>query len=273
LVTKSLWRLISNNLLWGRVLISKYLAGKTIEEWFRCSRKLVPTSSIGWKAMVDAFPLLGSWATWRIGNGRSVRVGEDPWEGFDNNHRLSEGLLRRLHAQSIFSLKDATNPGMNVTGGTIWKSTIDLNLEEDLAEEWSTYVTSLKQGFILLEEDEPGTIILSKNKKYGNYTIKLGYLAIAEEQVEGVSKWWWKTTWKWKALEKMKILFWLAMEQKLLTWDVLCRRGWVGPNNCALCFVQGETTPHLFFHCSSSVKYGSLLRRRLVFLSFTWERI
>jgi hypothetical protein len=48
-------------------------------------------------------------------------------------------------------------------------------------------VTSLKQGFILLEEDEPNTIVWSKNKKYGNYTIKLGYLAIAEEQVEGVS--------------------------------------------------------------------------------------
>jgi hypothetical protein len=72
------------------VLIAKYITGKTIEEWFRCPRKIVPTSSIGWKVMVDAFPLLGSWEAWRIGNGRSVRVGEDPWEGYDNNHRLSE---------------------------------------------------------------------------------------------------------------------------------------------------------------------------------------
>jgi hypothetical protein len=87
-------------------------------------------------------------------------------------------------------------------------------------------------------------------KKYGNYTVKLGYMAIAKEQVEGVSKWWWKAMWKWEAPDKMKILFWLAMDHFFFTWDVLCRRGWVGHNHCALCFVQGETTPHLSFHFS-----------------------
>jgi hypothetical protein len=39
LETKILWRLIHNRMLWGRVLISKYLVGKSIEEWFRTSRK------------------------------------------------------------------------------------------------------------------------------------------------------------------------------------------------------------------------------------------
>jgi hypothetical protein len=34
LATKSLWRLIHNRMLWGRVLISKYMARKSIEEWF-----------------------------------------------------------------------------------------------------------------------------------------------------------------------------------------------------------------------------------------------
>jgi hypothetical protein len=51
LVAKSLWRLIHNNMLWGRVLTSKYLAGKSFVEWFRSQKKIGNNSSIGWRAM------------------------------------------------------------------------------------------------------------------------------------------------------------------------------------------------------------------------------
>jgi hypothetical protein len=119
LAAKSLWRLMSNNMLWGRVLMSNYLAGKTIEEWFCMPRKSVLSSSTRWKAMVDAFPLLGKWAAWRIGNGRSIRVGEDPWEGSDNKLLTTNGLLRRLHVQGIHSLRDTATPGMSITRSTL----------------------------------------------------------------------------------------------------------------------------------------------------------
>jgi hypothetical protein len=33
LVAKFLWRLIHNRMLWGRVLISKYLVGMSFEDW------------------------------------------------------------------------------------------------------------------------------------------------------------------------------------------------------------------------------------------------
>jgi hypothetical protein len=57
----------------------------------------------------------------------------------------------------------------------------------------------------------------------------LGYFALAEGFLEGGKKWWWSTIWKWHAPEKMKVLFWLSMEEKILTWDVGLHRGWVGP--------------------------------------------
>jgi hypothetical protein len=41
-------------------------------------------------------------------HGRSVQIGEDPWEGSSDNFKLSKGLVRRLHAHSVFTLKDAT---------------------------------------------------------------------------------------------------------------------------------------------------------------------
>jgi hypothetical protein len=39
LLMKSLWRLIHNKMLWGRVMDSKYLLGKSFIEWFRMPRK------------------------------------------------------------------------------------------------------------------------------------------------------------------------------------------------------------------------------------------
>lgn len=98
LAAKILWRLISNKMLWGRVLTSKYMAGKSIEYWFKSPRKSTFVSSTGWKAMVDAFPLIEAWSEWCIGSKRNVRIGEDPWEWSTSNFKLSEGLIRRLHA-------------------------------------------------------------------------------------------------------------------------------------------------------------------------------
>ena len=34
-----------------------------------------------------AFPLIGNWLAWEIGNGRSVRIGEDPWEGAREDYK------------------------------------------------------------------------------------------------------------------------------------------------------------------------------------------
>jgi hypothetical protein len=39
------------------------------------------------------------------------------------------------------------------------------------------------------------------------------------------------------------------LEQKLLTWDNLVKRGFLGPSMCALCGVEGENAKHLFVDC------------------------
>jgi hypothetical protein len=59
LVAKSLWRLIHNSMLWGRILTYKYLGGKSIMEWFRSPKNMGNNNSMGWRAMVEAFPLVG----------------------------------------------------------------------------------------------------------------------------------------------------------------------------------------------------------------------
>ena len=49
--------------------------------------------------MVLAFPLVGKWTAWRIGNGKNLRMGEDPWARAGEEYKLPESILTQLKAQ------------------------------------------------------------------------------------------------------------------------------------------------------------------------------
>jgi hypothetical protein len=49
--------------------------------------------------------------------------------------------------------------------------------------------------------------------------MKLGYKAKMSENVGIVGKWWWKVTWKMDDPLKIKIFLWMALGNKILTWD------------------------------------------------------
>jgi hypothetical protein len=60
----------------------------------------------------------------------------------------------------------------------------------------------------------------------------------------------WKSKlWKWRIQLKIILFFWLATEYSILTWDVLQKKGWVGPGICYLCREATEDSAHLFIHC------------------------
>jgi hypothetical protein len=105
LAGRNLWRLTLGNTLWVRVLNSKYFPNLSISEWFREPMKS-SKGSIVWKALVEAFPLVGKWMVWCIGNGEKVRLGEDPWLGAGNNYKLSPPLLQFLKDKNLRFLSD-----------------------------------------------------------------------------------------------------------------------------------------------------------------------
>jgi hypothetical protein len=85
--------------------------------------------SIVWKALVAAFPLVGLWTMWRVGNGRSIRLGEDPWLGSKNDFRFSESLLQATHSADIFSLEDAKSQTPQPSWRQGWNSAENLGLD------------------------------------------------------------------------------------------------------------------------------------------------
>ena len=61
LEAKNLWLLIKNlDSIWGKVLSSKYFLNGSIQEWIRKRDKTFKNGSIGWKALVLAFPQVGN---------------------------------------------------------------------------------------------------------------------------------------------------------------------------------------------------------------------
>ncbi len=55
--------------------------------------------------------------------------------------------------------------------------------------------------------------------------------------------------WNLRIPLKIKIFQWLAFRYKLLTADLLAKRGWIGPSICSLCRTGEENLDHLFFLC------------------------
>jgi len=154
LAEKSLWRLMHKRMLWGKVMISKYMTRKSIEEWFWMPRKVVHISYTWWKVMADSFPLMGVWIVWWVGNGRSIQIGEDHWEGSYRDFKLSKELVDIIHNMGVYSLRDATSHGMDISRHSIWNWAVELSLEGFMEEEWNKFIGNLKSNFISLEEDE-----------------------------------------------------------------------------------------------------------------------
>ena len=48
--------------------------------------------------------------------------------------------------------------------------------------------------------------------------------------------------WNGTLPKKISCFVWLALSNKLLTWDNLQRRGWIGPSVCALCLADQDYT-------------------------------
>jgi hypothetical protein len=60
---------------------------------------------------------------------------------------------------------------------------------------------------------------------------------------------WQRQFWKWHLPLKVILFFWLAIHNIILTWDILQKKGWIGPSYCCLCGQMAEDNTHLFIEC------------------------
>ena len=92
-------------------------------------------------------------------------------------------------------------------------------------------------------------MIWTKNAVNADLTTNKGYKESMFEQSEGEKRWWWDKIWALNNPLKTIINFWLAMNNKLLTWENLRKRVFQGPSICILCKSSNEQSSHLFSSC------------------------
>jgi hypothetical protein len=103
-----------------------------------------------------------------------------------------------------------------------------------LATEWKRYTTALKRAGISLS-DSPDLLIWAGGDASGTCSVKNLYAALLHQQHLIADRSWLRQIWDWVIPLKLKLFIWLAGNGKILTWDVLSRRGWEGPGICLLC--------------------------------------
>ena len=96
----------------------------------------------------------------------------------------------------------------------------------------------------------PDIIVWNINSQTGMVKVDLAYLEFLKHGDTPVCRWWHKALWKLHIPGKFKYFCWLALNQKLLTWDALRTRGYSGPGVFFLCLAAIESVDNLFGCCS-----------------------
>jgi len=130
LATKGGWRLIKTSSLWTRVIIQKYLAPASVEDWIRSRVKTHAGGSVIWKAVVKSFHILESNLVWNVGNGHNLKIGVDPWLGSGQHHLLPIHIIEQLGQRGIHFLCDLADREQGEFGLQRWLRASSFGLDE-----------------------------------------------------------------------------------------------------------------------------------------------
>jgi len=135
-----------------------------------------------------------------------------------------------------------------------WLTDNDLSLSESITSEWIGFVTTLKRAGITLRA-KPDLLLWAGGDESGLITVKNLYLALQKQHSSVPVLPWIHKLWKLHLPLKLKLFSWLIDKDKLLTWEALQQRVWVGPSICPLCKHAPEDLSHLlmFFSFSKEV--------------------
>jgi hypothetical protein len=74
--------------------------------------------------------------------------------------------------------------------------------------------------------------------------------------------------WKWQIPLRIKLFCWLMIENRILTWDNLLKRGFSGPSRCFMCGEGEETINHLMVYFPFTKEVWKYLLNVLKFQRF-----
>jgi len=197
--------------------------------------------------MARTTPLISHWLSWNQRTSHSIHIGHDHILGLGDSSFLSIQLINYLHSSHICYLLHAKDTTGFDSTSHCWHSSVDLGLQVALAEEWDTCIKSLSSAGIKLHEREDALLWIGGDSS-GCPSVSNIYTAITNLHWSLSTDGRRKNIWSWNIPQKIKLFTWLTIENKVNTWDILQKKGWIGPSLCHLCLREEESTLHLFVH-------------------------
>ena len=138
-MAKTLWRGLTMDGIWQKILKDKYLPSLSVSNWFRLENSCFEVSSSIWKNLQKSKPLLDHWLCWEVGIETSIQVGRDLLMGLGRCSILSPSLQSALKHRGILFLFQVRNSPTISPTSTYWKDVTEMALTDDQSIESKLY--------------------------------------------------------------------------------------------------------------------------------------
>jgi hypothetical protein len=229
---KMWWRWLQHPTeLWAQIWKQKYAPNTHADQLIRFNDH-IQGSNI-WNTTWQNRPLIQRHAFWEVRNGESALFWQDSWQQLSPLCDLEDlnPLKQNLHPNIFQRVRDLWNLTHRNQPWRQWKiERTELQLTEDTdLQAWQDCVAHrkipIKNGPNILRWRHSTTSIFSVNEAYyleGNY----------QNQAREIIR---SKIWKGILWPKVSIFLWLTAQNRILTWDNLLKRGFIGPSRCTLC--------------------------------------
>jgi hypothetical protein len=133
-----------------------------------------------WISLIRTLPIIYHWISWCLGAGYLILVGCDKILGVGNKYFLSEELVTHLNQRHVLTLAQATSARDPMTIKEDWRSSNDLGLPGELANEWTKYTVELRGAGITLSENSEDILKWIGGEATGELSVKNCYIARLE---------------------------------------------------------------------------------------------
>jgi len=130
---------------------------------------------------------------------------------------LRNETIKHLNHNRVFVLVQVSVAKNLTTEVAVWRSSANLGLTGNLADEWNNYTIELNGVWVTLHSDEDDALLWMGGDKKGDSTVKNCYEAIFSLQELPVRHGCQRQFWKWHLPLKVKLFFWLAFHNRILT--------------------------------------------------------
>ena len=246
LCVKSTWRALMGKGLWHDIINTKYMKNLPLELWIRYKSFNHRGGSIFWRSTCRHFHWIQNGLAWLIGDGKSLRIGLDPYAGAtEGSYRLPDHMVIFLQRRGFGRLANIRHPSGELLH--YWLDSRDLGFTGLDGVLWDRYIGILSRLGIRLNTN-PDYMIWDFSPD-GDISARSLYEHMIAELPLQETQWWQHRLWTWNISPKLKCFWWLVLRKSILTWDNLVRRGFIGPGICVLCAENHEDIDHIFVFC------------------------